>query len=321
MKKIAVIGSGGDAPGMNAAVRAVVRTAIARNVEVWGAWDGYDGVIDLRMERLTSRSVAGIISRGGCIIGAGRSPRFIEPDVRQKVVRDMRVAGFDGLVVIGGEGSLKGAIELHRLGFPTVTLPGTIDNDMPSTEITIGADTAINTAVEAIDRLKDTAAAHRRAMLIEVMGRRCGYIAIMAGLATGAEMILTPERDVELEDVFTEMRATVGKGKRHFIVVVAEGARWRAAELTRLINESDNSFDARYTVLGYIQRGGAPTRFDRILATRMGVAGTEALLDGQSGVLTAWRHNSVVLVPPDKLTERGDPWEDALYRIHNLTTM
>jgi 6-phosphofructokinase 1 len=321
MKKIAVIGSGGDAPGMNAAVRAVVRTAIAREVEVWGGWDGYDGIIDLRMERLTTRSVAGIISRGGCIIGAGRSPRFMDPKVREKVVADMRAAGFDGLVVIGGEGSLAGAIELHKLGLPTVTLPGTIDNDMPSTEITIGADTAINTAVEAIDRLKDTAAAHRRAMLVEVMGRHCGYIAVMAGLATGAEMILTPERHVELEDVFAEMQATVTRGKRHFIVVVAEGARWRAADLTRLINESPTSFEARYTVLGYIQRGGVPTRFDRILATRMGVVGTDALLNGQSGILTAWRHNGVELVPWEKLEERTDPWETALYRIHNLTTL
>ena len=192
---------------------------------------------------------------------------------------------------------------------------------MPSTEITIGADTAINTAVEAIDRLKDTAASHRRAMLIEVMGRHCGYIAVMAGLATGAEMILTPERDVELEDVFSEMSATVGRGKRHFIVVVAEGARWRAAELTQLINESNNTFEARYTVLGYIQRGGVPTRFDRILATRMGVAAADALLDGHSGVFTAWRHNEVELVPWDKLTPRGDPWEQALYRVHHLTTI
>jgi 6-phosphofructokinase 1 len=306
---------------MNAAVRAVVRTAIAHDVEIWGAWDGYDGIVDMRMERLTSRSVAGIISRGGSIIGAGRSPRFMDPAVRKKVVTDMRVAGFDGLIVIGGEGSLAGAVELHHLGLPTVTLPGTIDNDMPSTEITIGADTAINTAVEAIDRLKDTAAAHKRAMLVEVMGRHCGYIAIMAGLATGAEMILTPERKVELEDVFNEMRATVERGKRHFIVVVAEGARWRAAELTQLINESNNSFDARYTVLGYIQRGGVPTRFDRMLGTYMGVAGTDALIEGQSGVFTAWRHNKIELVPWDKLEPRTDPWQKELWRVHNLTTI
>lgn len=306
---------------MNAAVRAVTRAAIARDVEVWGAWDGFDGIIDVRMERLTSRSVAGVISRGGCIIGAGRSARFMDPKVREKAVHDMRMAGFDGLVVIGGEGSLAGATELHKLGFPTVTLPGTIDNDMPSTEITIGADTAINTAVEAIDRLKDTAASHRRAMLVEVMGRHCGYIAVMAGLATGAEMILTPERDLSLEDVFVEMDATVERGKRHFIVVVAEGAKWRAAELTEMINGSNNGFEARYTVLGYIQRGGIPTRFDRILATRMGVAGADALLDGASGVLTTWRHNSVQLVPWDELTPRGSPWDDELYRVHHLTTI
>lgn len=321
MNKIAVIASGGDAPGMNAGVRAVTRTALARGVDIWGAWDGYDGIVDQRFQQLTSGSVAGIIGRGGSIIGAGRSSRFFLPETRDAAVANLRKAGFDGIVVIGGEGSLAAANELQKLGFPSVVIPGTIDNDMPGTEITIGADTAINTAVEAIDRLRDSAAAHRRAMLVEVMGRHSGYIAVMAGIATGAEMILTPERPVEIEDIFNEMSQTVARNKRHFIIVVAEGARWRAAELTDMINGSANAYEARYTVLGYIQRGGIPTRFDRILATRMGVAATDALLDGESGVLATWRHNQVEMRAFDNLEPRADPWESSLNRVHLLTTI
>ena len=321
MKKIAVAASGGDAPGMNAAIRAIVRTAVNRGVEVYGAWDGYDGLIDLRLERLDSRGVAGILSRGGSVIGAGRSERFIDPSTRATCVAKVKEHGIDGLVVIGGEGSMEGAAELHKLGLPTVILPGTIDNDMPGTEITIGADTAINTAMEAIDRLRDTASAHRRAMLVEVMGRHCGYIAVMAGIATGAELILTPERPVELEQVLTEIQANFDRGKRHFIVVIAEGARWRAAELTQLINDSPTQYDARYTVLGYLQRGGVPSRFDRILATRMGVAATDALLDGASGMLATWRNNQVEMRAFSDLEPRPDPWERELDRVHLLTTL
>jgi 6-phosphofructokinase 1 len=321
MDKIAVIASGGDSPGMNAALRAVTRTALARDVEVWGGWDGYDGIVDHRLQQLTSSSVAGIISRGGSIIGAGRSTRFLVPETRQAAVASLREVGIGGIVVIGGEGSLAGATELHKMGFPAVTVPGTIDNDMPGTEITIGADTAINTAMEAIDRLKDTAAAHRRAMLVEVMGRHSGYIAVMAGIATGAEMILTPERPVELEDIFREMSESVQRGKRLFIVVVAEGARWRAAKLTDLINASPNAYEARYTVLGYIQRGGIPTRFDRILATRMGVAATDALIDGGSGLLATWRNNNVEMRANEDLEPHEDPWQQSLERVQLLTTI
>lgn len=322
MNKIAVIASGGDAPGMNAAIRAVVRTSIARGVDIYGAWDGYDGLVDQRLQQLDSRTVAGILSRGGSVIGAGRSPRFQDdPATRDTCVANAKAAGIEGLVVIGGDGSMAGALALHELGLPTVVIPGTIDNDMPGTDITIGADTAINTAMEAIDRLRDTASAHRRAMLVEVMGRHCGYIAVMAGIATGAELILTPERPVELEHVLTEIQDNFDRGKRHFIIVVAEGATWRAAELTELINDSPTPYDARYTVLGYVQRGGVPTQFDRMIATRMGVAATDALLDGRSGVLAAWRGSHVVLRPITELEPRPDPWERALDRVHLLTTL
>ena len=319
MRKIAVLASGGDSPGMNACIRAVTRAALDRGAEVVGFWDGFRGVVEQRGEPLTSRGVAGILQRGGSIIGAGRCLAFHEDAVRREAVDYMRSEGIEGLVVIGGDGSLAGAMELHRLGFPTATIPGTIDNDMDGTEITIGADTAINTAMEAIDRLRDTASSHNRVMIVEVMGRHCGYIAIMAGLATGAEMVITPERPVELSAIYHEMESVRDKGKRHFVIVLAEGAHWSAAQLAKLINQAPNKYEARYTVLGYIQRGGSPSRFDRILATRMGVAAVDALLDGQSGVLVAWRDNRCVVLDGDNLPPRGDPWDEMLYQVHRIS--
>lgn len=319
VKKIGILASGGDAPGMNAAIRAATRTALFRGVDVWGFWDGYNGLLDHRVEHLTTRSVSGSLQRGGSIIGAGRCEAFMRPEVRSAAVDYLRAEGFDGLIIVGGDGSLAGARKLHELGMPSITAPGTIDNDMPGTEITIGADTAINTAMEAIDRLRETASAHRRAMIVEVMGRRCGYIAVMAGLATGAEMVLTPERPKDLDEIFSEMHTVWDRGKRHFIIVTAEGARWSAAELARLINESTKPYDARYTVLGYIQRGGAPSRFDRILGTRMGVAAADALLDGQSGALVCWRTNRCQVLPADALPPRGDPWDEMLDRVHTIS--
>lgn len=319
MRSIAILASGGDAPGMNACIRAAARAALQHGLAVYGIDGGYQGLVEGKIAPLTSRGVAGIIARGGSVLGAGRSDAFLRHEVRVECVQFLRERGVDALIVIGGEGSLKGAHELHGLGLATVTVPGTIDNDMPGTEITIGADTAINTAVEAIDRLRDTASAHHRAMIVEVMGRHSGYIAVMAGIATGAEMILTPERPVELADVFHEMDAIGAMGKRHFIIVLAEGARWRAAELTALINDSPNPFEARYTVLGYIQRGGAPTRFDRILATRMGVAAVDALMEGHSDVLIAWRNNHVEARPAGDLEPHPSPWDAQLDRVHRIT--
>ena len=318
MQKIGILASGGDAPGMNGAIRAATRAALFRSVEVWGFWDGYNGLLEQQAEEMTTRSVSGALRQGGSILGAGRCEAFLDPEVRRKAVADLKAAGFNGLIIVGGEGSLTGAWEMHKLGMPTICIPATIDNDMPGTEITIGADTAINTAMEAIDRIRDTASAHRRAMIVEVMGRNCGYIAVMAGLATGAEMVLTPEHPVELEDIFGEMRRVSGQ-KRHFIIVVAEGAKWGAAELTKLINESAEPYDARYTVLGYIQRGGVPSRFDRILATRMGVVAADALVDGRSGALVCWRNNRCEVLQTDELAPSRDPWDTMLDRVHKIS--
>ncbi|MEX2598733.1 MAG: 6-phosphofructokinase, partial [Dehalococcoidia bacterium] len=310
MRKIGILASGGDSPGMNACIRAATRTAIYHGIEMVGVWDGFNGLVEQRLEPLPSRAVAGILQRGGSVIGAGRCSSFRDAAVQREAIAYMRSQGIEGLIVIGGDGSMAGARELHKLGFPTVTVPGTIDNDMPGTEITIGSDTAINTAMEAIDRLRDTASSHNRAMIVEVMGRHCGYIAIMAGLATGAEMVITPERHTELTDIFREMEDERERGKRHFIVVLAEGAQWKAAELAGLINEAPNQYEARYTVLGYVQRGGIPSRFDRILATRMGVTAVDALLDGKSGVLVTWNNNRCTVQEVESLAPHQDPWNE-----------
>ena len=319
MKKIAIMASGGDAPGMNACIRAATRTALGSGVEVWGVWDGFNGLVDHRMEQLTTRGVAGILQRGGSIIGAGRCDAFFQEPTRSECATFLRDQGIEGVIIVGGEGSLAGGRELHRLGIPTVVAPCTIDNDVPGTELTIGSDTAVNTAMEAIDRLRDTASSHRRAMVVEVMGRRSGYIAVNVGIATGAEVIITPERPVDVEHIVAEIAEGNRRGKRHFIVVLAEGAMWNAEELSQLINDTSDPYEARPTVLGYIQRGGSPTRLDRLLATRMGVAAAEALLDGQSDVLVTWRNNRVEVQSAANLAPQPDPWDEALDRVHRIT--
>nr|ABZ09340.1 putative phosphofructokinase [uncultured marine microorganism HF4000_APKG7H23] len=319
MQAIAVLTSGGDAPGMNACIRAVTRAALHRGATAWGVQDGFDGLVHQRMEPLTSRGVAGILQRGGSILGAGRCEEFFHDTVRRQCLAFLREQGVEGLVVIGGDGSLQAAQEIHKLGFPVITVPGTIDNDMPGTDRTIGAYTAVNTAMEAIDRLRDTASAHHRAMIVEVMGRNSGYIAVRSGLAAGAELIITPERPISLDEVFQEMEKVERLGKRHFVVVLAEGAQWDAAELTRLINTAENAYEARYTVLGYTQRGGSPTALDRILATRMGVAAVDALWEGMSDMLVCWREGQIVVLPVDRLPPRSDPWADQMDRVFEIT--
>ena len=319
MRAIALLTSGGDSPGMNACLRAAVRAALERGTQVWGVQDGYDGLVLQRMEPLTSRGVAGILQRGGTILGAGRCEDFLDAPARQRCVEYLRKQGVDGLMVVGGDGSLRGVLELHRLGFPAVGVPGTIDNDVAGTDLCIGTDTAVNTAVEAIDRLRDTASAHHRAMVVEVMGRHSGYIARMAALASGAEMVLAPEHSVEIGQVFDEMQEVERRGKRHFIIVVAEGASMGVAELSQLINEADNPYEARYQVLGYIQRGGSPTAFDRVLATRMGVAAVDALWEGQSGVMVAWQGDRVVLRSLEETAGAPPPSETGLDRALEIT--
>jgi 6-phosphofructokinase 1 len=287
MKRIAVLTSGGDAPGMNAAIRAVVRTGIAQGWEVFGVQHGYAGLIGGTFRLLGPREVGGIIQLGGTMLGSARAPEFKELEGRQKALRELNQAGIEGLVIIGGNGSQTGAHALHEMDFPVVGVASTIDNDLYGSEITIGVDTALNIALEAIDRLKTTASSHNRAFLVEVMGRDCGYLALMSGIAGGAEAIVIPEVPTTPEQLAATLYASYERGKAHAIVVVAEGAKHDAEELETYFKEHKQTlgFELRATRLGHIQRGGAPGAFDRLLATRLGAAATKALAEGQSGIL------------------------------------
>lgn len=300
MKRIAVVTSGGDAPGMNAAVRAVVRAAGAEQVEVVGIRSGFTGLVAGNFETLDSNSVAGILHRGGTILGSTRFPQFRERATQEQAVARLLDAGIEGLAVIGGNGSQQGTLALHRLGFPVVGIASTIDNDLAVTETTIGVDTALNTAVSCIDRLKDTATSHQRASLVEVMGRNSGYLAVMAAIASGAELAMAPERPVDLEIVAEDVRATYARGKRHYIVVIAEGAHPGARDLSDYLSSHPSGFEVRLTVLGHVQRGGSPTVRDRVLASRFGAGAVRALLAGHTGVVIGLAAGSLIEIPLDE---------------------
>ncbi len=299
MKRIAVLTSGGDAPGMNAAIRAVVRTGLHKGWEVFGVRHGYAGLIAGNFQSLGARDVGGIIQQGGTVLGSARSPEFKTEEGRLKAVRALHQQGVEGLVVIGGNGSQTGALALSQMGFPVVGVASTIDNDLYGSEIAIGADTALNIALEAIDRLKVTASSHQRAFLVEVMGRDCGYLALMAGIAGGAEAIVIPEVETDPEALTSELRAAYERGKAHALVVVAEGARYNAEELARYVRKHRDrlGFELRVTTLGHVQRGGAPGAFDRILGTRFGAAAVDALAAGKSGVLIGLLKGEIQTTP------------------------
>jgi len=303
MKRIAVLTSGGDAPGMNAAIRAVVRTGIAKGWEVFGVEHGYVGLISGHIEPLGARDVGGIIQHGGTILGSARCPEFKTSDGRLKALRMLNQHDIEALVVIGGNGSQAGACELSRMGFPVVGVASTIDNDLVGSEVTIGVDTALNIALEAIDRLKVTASSHQRAFLIEVMGRECGYLALVAGITGGAEAVVIPEVETDPEVVATELRTAYERGKPHALVVVAEGARYNADGLLRYFEEHREQlgFELRATILGHVQRGGAPGAFDRLLATRLGAAAVESLARGERGVLAGLVKGDIVATPFDEI--------------------
>ncbi|MBD2846036.1 6-phosphofructokinase [Paenibacillus sp. IB182496] len=281
VKSIAVLTSGGDSQGMNAAVRAVVRSALFNGLDVYGVQRGYQGLINDDLRPMDLRSVGDIIQRGGTILQTARCKEFLTPEGQQRGAEVLRSRGIDGLVVIGGDGSYQGANKLSKLGIKTMGLPGTIDNDIPFTDLTIGFDTAVSIVVDAINKLRDTMTSHERSSIVEVMGRHCGDIALFAGLASGAETILVPEVPYDLEQVANRMRENFQHGKRHSIIIVAEGAgngEDVAREITAL-----NGIEPRVTVLGHIQRGGAPTHNDRILASRLGDFAVRKLMDGDSG--------------------------------------
>jgi len=303
MKTVAVLTSGGDAPGMNAAIRSVVRCGIAKGWGMYGVQMGYAGLIAGNIRPMGTRDVGGIIHKGGTILGSARCVEFTTDEGRRKAIRNMRQMGIDALVVIGGNGSQTGSYELHKLGFPVVGIASTIDNDLCGSEITIGVDTALNIALEAIDRLKVTASSHQRAFLIEVMGRKCGYIALMSGIAGGAEYILIPEVETDPEEVAESLRLAYEHGKAHAIIVVAEGAKYNAEALTGYFEQNKDrlGFKIRATTLGHVQRGGSPGAFDRLLASRFGNGAIEAVAREEFGVLVGLNKGAVTTTPLEEV--------------------
>lgn len=304
MRRIAVLTGGGDAPGMNACVRAVVRTALNADLEVMGIQGAYAGMIRGDFIPLTARDVGGIVQRGGTFLQTDRLPQFKEDSYQEKGLQQLADQKIDALVVIGGDGSLNGALALHRRGFPVVGVPASIDNDIWGTNMAIGVDTALNTILEAIDKLRDTASSHKRAFLIEVMGRNCGYLALMSGICGGAEVILIPEMEISLEEVADRLIDSYQRGKTHAIIVRAEGAAHESNDIAAYLKEKGTGFDVRVTILGHVQRGGRPSAFDRLLALRFGNAAVQSLMQGNTGVMVGLRGRHIEPVALELVTSQ-----------------
>ena len=316
IKRIGVLTSGGDSPGMNAAIRAVTRSAIARGIEVMAIEDGYKGLVEGRMSLMTSKSVSDILYRGGTILGSARLPEFKQPEVMQQAVEQLKVHNVDALVAIGGDGTYKGALALTHLGINCIGLPGTIDNDLASTEYTIGFDTALNTVIQNIDKLRDTSSSHHRCSVVEVMGNRCGDLAIYAGISCGAEIIVTPETGYDEAHILQELRQLdENRKKKHAIVVITE--KITDVEVLASKISKSTTFSGRSTVLGHIQRGGSPTAYDRVLATRMGDYAVELLVQGIGGHCVGLVQNKMASYPIQEALELPKPSRKALLELHS----
>jgi 6-phosphofructokinase 1 len=302
VSRIAVLTSGGDSPGMNAAIRAVVRTGIYNGLEVFGIMRGYQGMIEDDIFKMESKSVANIIQRGGTILKTARCKEFYTPEGRRKGYEVLKSRGIDGLVVIGGDGSFKGVMALsNEYDIPCIGLAGTIDKDIEGTDFTIGFDTAVNTAVEAIDKIRDTAYAHDRLFIVEVMGRDAGYIALHSGIAVGAESIIIPERKTDIDDVIASLLELERRQKLVHIIVVAEGGEFGANEVASIIKRRVPEIDARVAILGHIQRGGSPTAIDRLIASRMGYHAVECLMEGRHNVFVGILNNRMNYIPLEQV--------------------
>ncbi|MGN0451745.1 MAG: 6-phosphofructokinase [Acutalibacteraceae bacterium] len=319
MNTIGVLTSGGDAPGMNAAVRAVVRTAIAMGMKVKGIRRGYNGLIEGDIIDLDVRSVSDIIHRGGTVLYTARSPRFKTEEGMKEAIDNCKKHGIEGIVVIGGDGSYRGARDLSLRGIPCVGVPGTIDNDISSTEYTIGFDTAMNTAMEMVDKIRDTAQSHDRCSVVEVMGRRAGYLALQTGIAVGATAVLVPEVDFKIEEVIEKIKETQKTGKKHFIVVVAEGVGG-VEEIAKKI-EAETGVEARATILGHVQRGGNPTVRDRVMATEMGYAAVKLLKDGIGNRVIGWKKGDIVNYDIYEALNMKKPFDNEMFEIAHTTSI
>lgn len=313
MKRIGVLTSGGDSPGMNAAIRAVVRKGLYHGLEVYGIYQGYHGLMEGHIKKMDAGSVGDIIHRGGTILQTARSKEFMTPEGMEKAVRVLKEHQIEGLIVIGGDGSFRGARELSRMGIATIGVPGTIDNDIPVTDYTIGFDTATNTVVEAIDKIRDTATSHERTFVIEVMGRDAGDIALFSGLVGGAESILIPEEDFDIDEIVDRLVKAKQRGKKHSIIIVAEGVM-SGAEFAQLIQERVG-VEVRTSVLGHIQRGGSPSAFDRMLGSRLGAYAVELLLQGKTSRMVGIQRNKLIDEDFDVALSQKHELDLSIYRL------
>jgi len=323
VKKIAVLTSGGDAPGMNAAIRAVVRTCAFYSIECVGVYRGYQGMIEGDFKEMNARSVNNIINKGGTILKTARSKEFRTKEGRKKAFKNLQDKGIDSFVVIGGDGSFTGALIFNKeFNFPVIGIPGTIDNDIFGTNYTLGYDTALNTVVEAIDKIRDTASSHNRLFFVEVMGRDVGYIALNAGVGAGAEEILIPEEDLGLDRMLESLKKSRKSGKTSSIVVVAEGDRTgeNVFELAAYVEDNLSDYEVRVSVLGHMQRGGSPSCFDRVLASRMGVKAVEILMEGKSNFMTGIKDNKICLTPLEMAVKGKTKINTELLRVSDIMT-
>jgi 6-phosphofructokinase 1 len=324
VKKIGVLTSGGDAPGMNAAIRAVVRTCAFHNIECAGIYRGYQGMIEGDFKEMGARSVNNIINKGGTILKSARSMEFMTPEGRKKAHENLVKNGIEALVVIGGNGSFSGALLFNQeFNFPVIGIPGTIDNDIYGTSHTLGYDTALNTVVEVIDKIRDTASSHNRLFFIEVMGRDAGHIALNAGIGAGAEEILIPEEDMGLDRLLDSLRKSKASGKSSSIVVIAEGDKIgkNAFELKDYVEENMPEYDVRVSILGHMQRGGSPSCFDRVLASRLGVKAVESLLDGKSNYMAGLLKDEIVLTPLEQAVKGKSQVDKELIRVSDIVSI
>ena len=323
LKRIGVLTSGGDAPGMNAALRAVTRAAIYNGLEVYGIRHGYEGMINGWMKRLKSFSVSNIIQRGGTVLKTARSEEFRTPEGRKKAYQQLKANNIDAVVVIGGDGSFAGArlfSEEHDI--PFVGVPGTIDNDLYGTDYTIGYDTAINTVVEAVDKIRDTASSHNRLFFVEVMGREAGFLALRSGIACGAEAILIPEVETHYDKLNEYLETGFHRKKSSGIILVAEGKESGGAfEIAKKVEKDFKEYDVKVTVLGHIQRGGSPTAFDRVTASRLGVAAVDALLDDQKSIMVGMSNGEIAHVPFNKTIKRNKPINPEMLEIADILSI
>jgi 6-phosphofructokinase 1 len=321
IKKIGVLTSGGDAPGMNAAIRSVVRTCAYHGITCYGIYRGYQGMIEGDFKEMGPRSVNNIINKGGTVLKSARSKEFMTPEGRKKAYDHLVAAGIDALVLIGGDGTFTGGLQFNtEFGMPLMGIPGTIDNDIYGTTHTLGYDTALNTVIEVIDKIRDTASSHNRLFFVEVMGRDAGHIALNAGIGAGAEEILIPEENLGLERLVESLRRSKASGKSSSIVVVAEGDKTgkNAFELKEYVEANMPEYDVRVSVLGHMQRGGAPSCFDRVFASRLGVKAVESLLEGETSKMVGLANDKIVLVPLEQAIKENTEIDRELLRVSDI---